>query len=61
MTHIDDKNYGKSNIDVGGVTVNIYEAEINDDADYAKIAQKVGNEFTKQLQKDGFNLAKYAW
>ena len=61
MTHIDTSNYGKPNVSIGDVNVNLYEAKLEEDADYSKIAAKVGEAFTKELQKDGFNLVNYAW
>ena len=61
MTHLDSSNFGKGGISVGDVNVNLYEAKLENDADYELIAQKVGKAFTKELQKDGFNLAGYAW
>jgi len=61
MTQLDTAKYGNTNVSVGDINVNLYEAKLESDADYDLIAQKVGNAFTKQLQKDGFNLAGYAW
>ena len=61
ITHLDSSNFSKAGISVGDVNVNLYEAKLENDADYDVIAQKVGKAFTKQLEKDGFNLAKYAW
>ena len=61
MSHIDTSNYGKPAINVGDVNVNLYEAKLENDADYDKIAAKVGQAFTKELQKEGLNLANYAW
>jgi len=46
-------------ISIGDVNVNLYEAKLENDADYDVIAQKVGKAFTKQLSKNGFNLAAY--
>ena len=61
MTHITSDNFNKSGVSIGDVNVNLYEAKLENDADYELIAQKVGKAFTKELQKDGFNLAGYAW
>lgn len=61
MSHIDDKHYQGTNISVGDVNVNLYEAQLKDDADYDEVARKVGASFTKELQKNGLNLAGYAW
>ena len=61
MTNVDTSKYGNTNVSVGDVNVNLYEAKLENDADYDLIAKKVGNAFTKQLQKDGFNLAGYNW
>ena len=61
ITHLDQSNFSRGGVNIGDVNVNLYEAKLENDADYDLIAQKVGNAFTKQLQKDGFNLAGYAW
>ena len=50
-----------SNVSIGDINVNLYEAKLENDADYNEVARKVGNAFSKQLQKNGLNLAGYAW
>ena len=50
-----------SNVSIGDINVNLYEAKFENDADYDEVARKVGNAFSKQLQKNGLNLAGYAW
>ena len=61
ITSLESSNFSGKGVSVGDINVNLYEAKLEDNADYDLIAQKVGNAFTKQLQKDCFNLAKYAW
>ena len=50
-----------SNVSIGDINVNLYEAKLENDADYDEVARKVGNAFSKQLQKNGLSLAGYAW
>ena len=40
---------------IGDVVINLYEAKLEDDADYEKVADQVGRLFTKELAKRGFN------
>lgn len=61
ITHPGESSFGTGGINIGDVNVNLYEAKLENDADYDLIAKKVGNAFTKELQKTGFNLAQYAW
>ena len=61
ITHLDDSNISNSGVSIGDVNVNLYEAKLENDADYEEIARKVGDAFNKQLQKEGFNLANYNW
>ena len=61
MTHVEDIHTEKPSVNIGDVNVNLYEAKLENDADYDAIARKVGSAFTKELQKTGMNLASYAW
>jgi len=46
---------------VGDINITINQAELKSDADYEEVARKVGQAFTKQLSKEGFNLRSYAF
>lgn len=46
---------------IGEVNVTLNEAQFNTDDDYETIAQKVGAAFTKELAKQGFSTARYAF
>ena len=59
MTNVDTSSYGDT-YNVGDINVTINQAELKDDADYEKVAQRVGQVFTKELQKGGFNVARYS-
>ena len=61
MTNVNSDMFGRPSVSIGDVNVNLYEAKLEDDADYNKIATKVGEVFTKELQKNGMNIANYSW
>ena len=50
-----------SDMSIGEVNVTLNEAQFNTDDDYETIAQKVGAAFTKELAKQGFSTARYAF
>ena len=50
-----------SNQTIGDINITINGAEMKDDADFEDVARRVGQEFTKQLRKEGLNLASYAF
>ena len=56
----DTTKYG-NNTSIGDINITINQAELKDDADYEDVARRVGKAFTKQLNKEGFNLARYAF
>ena len=59
MTSVDTSSYGNTT-NIGDVNVTINEAKFKDDADYEEVAKRVGQVFTKELQKSGFNVARYS-
>ena len=59
MSHVDSSKYG--NTTVGDINITINEAEINSDADVDNLAKRVGQAFTKELQRNGLNLSGYAF
>lgn len=55
-----EKFFGNSST-VGDINIVINQAELKSDADYDEVARRVGQAFTKQLSKDGFQLSGYNW
>ena len=53
------ENNGTTNNSIGEVHVTINEAEFSDDADISQVAQRVGEEFAKELSKQGFLTAQF--
>lgn len=59
---IDPSSYIKeNNYSVGDVNITINQAEINNDQDIHQLAKKIGDAFTRELTKTGFNTASYAF
>ena len=56
-----DRFFGGNNQTIGDVNIVINQAELKSDADLDKLATEIGRKFTKELSKEGFNLASYAW
>ena len=50
-----------NNTNVGDIYITINQAELKDDADYDEVAKRIGQAFTKQMSKNGLNLAGYAF
>lgn len=50
---------GGSNNSIGDVYVTIQQAELADDADFELVAHKVGEIFTKEIAKQGFQTVNY--
>lgn len=60
MTNIGSEMFGgSSNASIGEVNIEITEASFKEDADYEEVARRVGEAFTKELTKNGFNTANY--
>ena len=55
-----DPSMYQSNSTIGDINITINQAEINNDTDIDKLAQRVGQAFTKELSRQGLNLAGYA-
>ena len=53
------KNQPTTNI--GEVNITINEASISDDTDISELAERVGNEFVKNLNQQGFATSKYSF
>ena len=45
---------------IGDIHVTITEAEFKEDADYDKVAIRVGESFARELSKVGFNISNYS-
>jgi hypothetical protein len=60
MTSI-DPSMVSHNSSVGDINITINQAELQSDADYDKVARKVGQAFTKELSRQGLNLSGYAF
>ena len=60
MSYIDPSMYN-NNTNVGDINITINQAEINSDADVDNLAKRVGQAFTKELQRNGLNLSGYAF
>ena len=59
MSHVDTSKY--TNTNVGDINITINKAEINSDTDVDNLAKRVGQAFTKELQRNGLNLSGYAF
>ena len=60
MTHLDSSmfnNAASSNIE--SIVVNINEASISDDVDIENLADRIGQQFNRELEKQGFTTARY--
>ena len=55
-----DKLFG-GNTSVGDINIIINEAQLKSDADLDALATEIGRKFTKQMSKEGLNLAGYSW
>ena len=52
---------GQNGFNVENVNITLNEAQLNDDADYEQVAEKVGNLFVKELGKRGMNTLSYSF
>lgn len=57
----DTSMFTDNSTNVGDINVTINQAELKDDADYAEVAKRVGEEFSKQIKRGGINLSGYAF
>ena len=60
MSYIDPSMYGNTS-NVGDINITINQAELNSDADIEDVAKRVGQAFSKELQRNGLNLSGYAF
>ena len=61
MSQIPGDVFNSSSSSIGDVYVTINQAEISSDQDIDALAKKVGRSFTRQLARNGFNTANYAF
>lgn len=54
------ENFGNNN-SYGDIYITINQAELKDDADFEEVARRIGNAFTKQMSKQGFNMNGYSF
>ena len=55
-----DSSMFKGDTNVGDINITINQAELQSDADYDKVARRVGQAFVKEMNKNGLNLSGYA-
>ena len=62
ISNIDSSNFNSgASINVGDVNITITEASFKDDADYELVAQRVGDAFVKELNKQGLMTTTYSF
>ena len=61
MSNVSGVTQNATSNSIGEVNVTLNEAQFNTEDDYEVIAQKVGAAFTKELSKQGFTTASYAF
>lgn len=49
------------NTNYGDIYITINQAELKDDADFEQVARRVGQAFTKEMTKQGFNMNGYSF
>lgn len=59
MTNYDTSSISSLNNTVGDINITINGAEFNNDDSYEEIANKVGEAFAKQLEKNGFSTTNF--
>lgn len=61
VSNIDSNSFGGNSQNIGEVIVNITEAQFKDDADFDEVAHRVGQQFVKEISKQGFNTMSYSF
>ncbi len=61
ISNIDGNAFGKGGISMGDINITITEASFKEDADYERVAERVGDAFVRQLNKQGLNMANYSF
>ena len=60
MSRLDSLMFGNTS-NVGDINITINQAELKSDADIDNVAKRVGEAFTKELQRNGLNLSGYSF
>jgi hypothetical protein len=61
VSNIDSSAFNGSSQNIGELIINITEAQFKDDADFDEVARRVGNQFVKELSKQGFHTMSYSF
>lgn len=61
VSNIDGSAFNGSSQNIGELIINITEAQFKDDADFDEVARRVGNQFVKELSKQGFHTMSYSF
>lgn len=61
ISNIDGTKFNNNSANIGDVNITITEAQFKEDADYDKVAERVGQAFVRELNKQGMNMANYAF
>ena len=61
VSNIDSNAFNGNSQNIGELVINITEAQFKDDADFDEVAHRVGEQFVKELSKQGFNTMSYAF
>lgn len=60
MTHYDPSIFsGTNSSNIESIVVNINEASVSDDVDIENLANRIGEQFNRELEKQGFTTARY--
>lgn len=57
--NLNDLGSGSNSTSIGDVYITLNEAKLEEDADYSAVAQRVGEEFAKQLSRQGVHTNYY--
>lgn len=61
ISNIDSGSFSNSSSNIGEVTIVINQAELKEDADFEEVAKKVGEQFVKELNKQGLNSVRFSF
>lgn len=58
---LSDKWFGANSTTIGDINITINQADLSSDMDIEETAREIGRAFTRQLERNGLNLAGYTW
>lgn len=61
VSNIDSASFDSNAQNIGELIINITEAQFKEDADYEEVAKRVGQQFVKELSKQGFHTMSYSF